>query len=52
MQKRLFVFKEMLLESYFVVSHSTLLILIRLEKYMLSLQEEYVSVGIPNIRND
>lgn len=52
MQKWLFAFKEMLLESYFVVSHSTLLILIRLEKYMLSLQEGYVSVGISNIRND
>lgn len=48
----LFFFKEILLESYFVVSHSTLLILIRLEKYTLSLQEEHVSVGISNIRND
>lgn len=42
----------MLLESYFVASHSTFLILIRPEKYMLSLQEEYVSVGISNVRND
>lgn len=52
MQKWLFVFKEMLLESYFVVSHSALLILIRLEKYTLSLKEEYVSVGMSNVRND
>lgn len=48
----LFVFKELILESYFVVSHSALLILIRLEKYMFSLQEVYVSVGISSVRND
>lgn len=42
----------MLLESYFVASHSTALIFIRPEKYMLSLQEEYVSVGISNARDD
>lgn len=52
MQKMLFVFKELILESYFVVSHSALLILIRLEKYMFSLQEVYVSVGISSVRND
>jgi len=49
MQKWLFVFKQMLLESYFVVTHSMLLILIRLEKDTLSLQEKYVSVRISNI---
>jgi len=49
MQKWLFVFKQMLLESNFVVTHSMLLILIRLEKDTLSLQEKYVSVRISNI---
>lgn len=42
----------MLLESYSVASHSALVILIRPEKYMLSLQEECVSVGISNVGND
>lgn len=51
-KKWLLVFKGMLLESYFVASHSTSLILIRPEKYMLSLQEECGSVGISNVRND
>lgn len=52
MQKWLLVFKGKLLGSCSVASQSTLLLLIRLEKYRFSLQERFVSAGISNVRND